>query len=473
MINIISVIIRIIMITSRRNDERAVSPLVGAVLLFAIAVLMLGLFQANLVPSICKSQEAANAASVTKTLENLVSELNEGKQASVTLDTVHYRKYPFLVFPPSPPMIIRIEPYYVNFSYSATLPNGSVVHRSFTVKNSRLIVEMQYFYYPPTKFVYENSALFEIVNNHTVVLIPPAVNNNSLKLVVINKKNISVATNTPYSLNFNSVSEGEFYAKNITVTFKSVCPDAWKKYAEVSGNTVLLKASNVNVYVYRYENRKAENFTLIPLNSNYTVTVNQSVTLGVKAVDDLFAGVPGITVNVSVVGGEVTENHLVTDGNGIATTTFFAKSPGTAEVVFNASGRIVRYTIVVKKLPSFYTTVWLDKSEYDGKTIVGVRYSTIKLYVKVTKDGQPVSNALVYFGVNNSSVAYITGNVYVKKPMMMVGYENYSYTNSSGIATAELQLLENGSVAVYCYSGGSGDVLNLNVVVVGGMGGMM
>ncbi|RUM33202.1 MAG: hypothetical protein DSY33_05205, partial [Archaeoglobus sp.] len=37
--------------------RRGVSPVIGAVMLFAIAVLMIGILQIQLVPSMCKSKE--------------------------------------------------------------------------------------------------------------------------------------------------------------------------------------------------------------------------------------------------------------------------------------------------------------------------------------------------------------------------------------------------------------------------------
>ena len=453
---------------------KGVSPVIGVVLLFATFMLLLSVLQVQLVPSLCKSQEAKNAAVTEKTLETLANELSKGKTASATLDTVHYTKYPFLLFPPAPPLTIRTEKYNISIDYNVTLPNGTTVHKKFNVTCMRLIVENRYFYYPATEYIYESSALFKVQDSRTLNIVPPLMNNESVKLVIVNGRAVSLAVNSPVSINFVPTATGTFYARNITISFHSLCPEGWKNYGEVKGDTVILKGENVLVYVYEYSENTgsqppqietSQNFTLIPMGDNsYTLLPNESIPLSVKAVEpNLFTAVPGVRINVSVAGsGKLSKTNLTTDLNGVATTTFTAERAGTSEVIFNASGKKVVYTITVEQEPGFYRTYWLNKAEYSGKTI----NSTIVLYAKVTKNGEPVAHTFVYFGVNNSSVVELAnytvywwhmGMYYVLEP------QYYNYTNSSGIASVYVVPLENGSVTIYCYSGGSGDELTLKV----------
>ncbi len=458
-------------------SSSGVSPVVGAVLMFVIAMIFLSIMQTQLVPSLCRSQEANNAKAVEKALSEFTLQLSSGKSATLALDTVHYRKYPFLLFPPSPPLIVKVQKYNVTVDYNATLPNGSVVHRTVNLTTSRVVVGLGYFYYPPTSFVYENTALFKREGNATLTVVSPQLSNETVKLVIVNAKERSVATNSPVSLSFTPVAVGEFYAKNLTIRFRSICPQAWAKYAEVNGNEVVLKGENVNVLVYTYSEGDytpaGRNFTLIPLGPDrYTITNNDSISLSVMAVDSIFAPVPGVVVNVSVTGGigTVSPETVTTGRDGVVSTVFHAQKAGSGYVVFNASGKVVKYYITVGKLPTFYTTYWVDKSYYENRTITRIT----PLYAKVTRNGEPVANALVYFGVNNSSVVKIgnaVGEVYMCCCPMMCYYVNVvtgnytNYTNSSGITTIYVQPIENGTVSVYCYSGGSGDTLTLRVRV--------
>jgi len=464
------------MIVMIRN-YKGVSPVIGVVLLFATFMLLLSVLQVQLVPFICKSQEAKNAAVTEKTLETLANELSKGKTASATLDTVHYTKYPFLLFPPVPPLIIKTEKYNISINYNATLPNGTYIHRKFNVTNTRLIVESRYFYYPITEYIYENSALFKVQNNRTLNVVSPLINNGSIRLVIIDGRVVSLAANSPVPINFVPTAAGTFYVRNITISFHSLYPEGWKNYAEVKGDTVTVKGENVQVYVYKYvgntgsqtpQVKVSQNFTLIPLGEdNYTLIANESIPLSVKAVEpNLFTAVPGIEVNVSVAGsGKLSNTNLTTNLNGVATTTFTAEKVGTSEVIFNASGKKVIYTITVEQEPGFYKTYWLNKEDYNGKIIS----STIVLYAKVTKNGEPVANTLVYFGVNNSSVVELANYTTVYNRRMgwwrtyQVEPHYYNYTNSSGIASVYVVPKENGSVTIYCYSGGSGDELSLEV----------
>ncbi len=436
-----------------KNSKLGVSPVIGAVMLFAMLIMLLALFQSQLVPSMCKNQEERNAALIEKSLEKLANELSEGKSTSAVIESVHYQKYPFLYFPPSPPITVELIPYTMHISY-----NTSFGRRTFNITNTRIVVKTYYFYYPQIEYVYENGALFEIENNITMVKIPP----ENKSLTIIDGEKYTVTSNSAIPVRFTLNSEGSFYAKNLTITFNSICPEGWKNYAYVSGNTVKIVIKNVKIYVYRYAQNSEEyeaNLTLLPLsNTNISLALNQSITLSVKAVDEnLMTAIPGVRVNVSVKNGIVSSRELTTNSEGIATTTFTAEKTGNAEVVFNASGRVVTYHITVREIPSFYTTKWINK----GGTVYGYAYNEIPLYVKVTKNGLPVANALVYFGVNNSSVAELIG--YYTKSM---GYTIYSYTNSSGIAKVYLEPIQNGSVEVYCYSGGSGDEITLRVVVL-------
>ena len=457
---------------------RGVSPVIGVVLLFATFMLLLSVLQVQLVPSLCKSQEGKNAAVTEKTLETLANELSKGKTASATLDTVHYTKYPFLLFPPAPPLIIRTEKYNISIDYNVTLPNGTTVHKKFNVTSMRLIVENRYFYYPATGYIYESSALFKVQDSRTLSIVPPLMSNESIRLVIVNGRTVSLAVNSPVSINFVPAATGTFYARNITISFHSLCPEGWKNYGEVRGDTVTVRGENVRVYVYEYSEsmgsqppqiKTSQNFTLIPLGEDsYILLPNESIPLSVKAVEpNLFTAVPGVRVNVSVAGsGKLSKTNLTTDLNGVATTTFTAEKAGTSEVIFNASGKKVVYTITVEQEPGFYRTYWLNKAEYNGKTIS----STIVLYAKVTKNGEPVAHTLVYFGVNNSSVVELANytTVYYWRMGWWRTYQEvepqyYNYTNSSGIASVYVIPKENGSVTIYCYSGGSGDEISLEV----------
>lgn len=441
------------------KDSKAVTPVIGFILLLQILIILLAFIQTTIVPDQLKKIEADNVKSVKSEMVKFSALASTGSDAYLLVKTPEYPHYLFLLTPEPAGFSIWTEPMEVNVSMTLNLPNGSKMNIKETFQSKRLFVRVDNYFYPDTTFVYENTAVFQKNDGRFGLAGDQKMIKNGLNLVII-RSNLSQAYNSPKEFSFKAISSGgRHYAENITVEFDSVNPDYWKRAGfSVSGNTVTASTNGtVSMTVISDVEKRLQPKYMIKMNSfdSYSLSVGDSQELSVLVTDRYLNPVSGIKINVSVSGsiGEVTPYSVETDSSGVARISFKATSPGNGEVTFSSGSLIARYNITVIQpqsgnRSSLVQVNWLNNS---GTWDAGIEGGRKILAVKVTdSQSTPIPGIEVRFSVTNTSVLSLNATT--------------ALTNSDGVARVEASALANGSVKVYAFAGDGGDVLSINVV---------
>lgn len=443
----------------RKLDDSAVSVLLGFILVIMISMITLSVIQTTLVPDLCKKAEADHIDVITN--EMLKANQITTSPFDLKLDMgVHYPRYPFLLTPPTASSTIYSEAFPVNISYVEILPNGSKVERTMNLVSKRIVLTPNYFYYPKTSLIVENTAIFRGIDNGFIVLAEQKAFKKTVSFVILNTTFSSLSTAGSVDLLFIPVSVGDgVLAEDITISFESVYPEYWNESlsqlgyeVNVSGNTVTVKISErISLAVLSYyvfdgisvsspqsmrlmETLKLEPYRIVKINplDTYELKLGETVDLGVKVLDEFNNPVEGIEVDVSVEGGigDVSPIRAYSDEKGEVHVVFSAKNTGSGNVVFTCNGctdvKSVEYGIVVSSLDSVgapYTISW-EKDEYEVYGMYGSKVS-----LEMTAITSPTAvNARVEFATD--------------QPLSTAWFEpNTTFTDDSGKATTTLNII--------------------------------
>ncbi len=446
--------------------ERGVSVLVGFILLMMILMLLLSVIQSVGVPKICEKYEAKAMNSYLEAFSKLSSELAGGESATLTLESVYYPNYLFLLTPSPSSFNLVTKNETISISFQAVLPNGSVQSFELQVPSKLIVLTPGFYYYPSNELIFENTAVFRKVNSKMIVVSQQKMVGAGVTVVGITGKDISISSSSPQSFYFSLLSSGSVDVKNVTLTFDSVNPDYWKEVgATVNGDKVTFKLNNTVLYfrIYGLETQKLfgvkENFggrVLMLENSKISITKGQTVELGIKVVNDYFQPIAGVNVSVKSNVGSVSISKLKTGANGIAKVSVTAEYSG--DVTFTTPYGKATYHITVTSIPlpsgsGPFSVEWVNKSELDsyyGNVWNASKDVEKTLKVSVNYNGEPVNGVNVNFVSTNTSVVYV--------PTQNTTVNGYAEVN----AVAE----NNGSTTLIAYVAGSYDTLNLSVIGV-------
>jgi len=377
-------------------NGRGVSVLVGFILLMLTLMIFVSILQAYVVPSVCKRIELRKLNDLMENIQDIDKNIMNDRLSTVTLDLgVTYPKYMFLITPPQMGSSVVAERFKVNLSYDEILPNGSVLHRTSSYVSDRIRISPNYFYTRGYEFVLENSAIYEYYYKKLVmaVLGQQMFYKDRIYVPILNATFTSFSSAQPVDIVIDPVSYGGYVlARNVTVSFETSCPEYWVNLTpklksmgyivNVSGNKVTVSYANVTrLYItytllfegisisslgYNYKQKPAFIFSIEPT-TNYNLTVDESITLGVEVLDGFNNPVRGYPVNVTLTGvGEVTPSIAYTDSSGVAKVTFTSKTAGKALINFSIPVGSVLYTINV--LSSGVTLQFPYGVTYDANT---------------------------------------------------------------------------------------------------------
>ncbi len=380
-------------------NDRAVSPLIGFILLLAIIMGFLGLVQSKFVPEWNKAVEIEHF----EELESQISEIpkilflstSTGKQGVLSIDAgCEYPNRMILVNPPTASTTITAVPLSIEVDANLTLPSGEVYHysdngRPFNFTTYAIIAEPNYFYLSKRRIVIEHSAVLKIDDLPVSVSDPP-FEKNRIELAILNVTFRSLSTTQQISLTFTPISYGgSVLVKNGTITLK-VLPETFEWWNETlfkifgAGNvsrdeingriSIRIRNTTLGISYIAVQassggsvkvSEKTEPYTILRLQPPYAevnLTAGSTQEFGVKVVDWFLNPIRGGSVRVEVIGGigdlyGASAFDAYTDDEGevwvhLNTTSDFGGDCIPGRVKFNASGVETVYNVTLCK-PSY------------------------------------------------------------------------------------------------------------------------
>ena len=456
-------------------QSNGVSTLVGFILLLLIGMVFLSVVQTQVIPGILKDVEIKHMDEITDDLLKLSSNLLACKLSTVEFDLgVKYPKYLFLLTPQSIPSTISCNRFPFKLNYTDV--NGKIYNLSNIGidKNVRLEITLKNFVNPTYELIFENTAIFKKLGNRFLILSDQKMFlSNAINVYIINTSFSSISTTFPIDLIVVPISYGgENPVNEVTITFKSVYPEYWNKTlrslgykVEVnkSSGIVKVEAKNVTVRIHYIFITKSlsisveessemyktlRNITVIPtemIRATYigvnpiTISVGQSLNLGVRVLDQFRNPVSGVKVKVSVNPSDatVTPTETYTDSNGYAYSVFSSNRVGNYNVVFYSPDYNLSVSYDIYVVSGGGTNISITLSCPEGWDTDGYSQKTIIAYV--TGNGQPLPNCDVVFSANSSNVVFNPSRV---------------ITNESGYAATKVSQTVMGanSYKIYAYA---------------------
>ena len=497
-----------------RTDDRAVTVQIGTVLLFAVLIVLVSLYQASVVPQQNGEVEFNHNQQVQSELQDLRNELRRtavtgtGGSATVTLGT----RYPVRAFfvNPTPPSGTLRTTEAANFVVDNAVADGEVFDywngsaRSFSTAGVVYDPEYSEYQRPPTT-VYRNGLLYNRFADANLTLGGQRlVQGDRISLVAVDGS-LSEAGSGAESVDVQPVSTA---TRTVTVSNESasepvtlVVPtslsgasavELWSesladqsRVETVEPATLAGGQSAVRIVLepgsYELELAKVGVGTGVTGVGPHYVTIargdNASVSTGgnqrvVVEVRDRFNNpVSGATVNVSDLASPVTPTQAETDSDGRATFVYEAPDEaGTERVEFNISRSPLPRERATADLfvdggsgggggNDTYAVNWTDASGagldcdagFTDCTLNANAGTSVDLTANVTADDAPVSQATVDYAVNDSGLGSVT--------------PAEGITGNDGEAATRLDVAEaNGTVDVYAASGDAVDPVTVTVV---------
>ncbi|MEM4459492.1 MAG: DNRLRE domain-containing protein [Archaeoglobaceae archaeon] len=466
-------------------NTKAVSPLIGFILLMAIVMGAIGILQSTAVPQWNKAVEAKHFNSlkyeVADISEVVAISASTGAPAKVVLKAgVDYPNYYVLISPPKASTTISAKSLQINI-------NGTPINVSDNT--SAIIVEPNYFYSSRTKLIYEHSAVLRLENSGVLEESrQSSFSNNSISIYIIRAKFNNFATTESASLILVPVSVGgrnvfsgdisfecfdESTAEWWNSTLKSIYNNSDVEISR-NGNVVEIKnLKNITLSISVFEayaltsgevslTPPPRSYRLTPITSTtiFDVYLHSTIPLGAKVVDEY--GNPARNVTVGIIDPCNDNSPQVSDERGEVWYYFNANCSGTQTVSFRVDGSTQSFTITVHSVTSTtgegaFEIEWYKDSNlitnYDWNVSEIGNETDFFVRVVFTTFGIPAPGVPVYFVLNNTSVLSIASKD--------------DKTNSTGWAKVNLTALENGTVAIAAIVADSFGVLNITVTNAG------
>ncbi len=284
-------------------NKKAVSPVVGFVLVLAVISLSMALLQAQFLPAWEKRSEAKSSSRLLSEVSKIPEVLTQSSSTILKLDLgVRYTKYPLLVSPPSTAGYVRFIP--ENVTINATIA-GTTTPYNRSYKTDAILVHPFYVYLSDRMYLYEYGAVFENGSNYYRPV--PVVNQisfykNTICIPILNSTEREVAgTNIP--LNFFLVSKSTgIPLENVNITVETKNVNYWNhtlraiygaSNISVRGNDVTVHVRSITLYTPSWvvsSQKVSSNMTravskIVPLSGVVYVSDNSVTPVGVVVVD--------------------------------------------------------------------------------------------------------------------------------------------------------------------------------------------
>ncbi|MEM5824006.1 MAG: CARDB domain-containing protein [Archaeoglobaceae archaeon] len=460
-------------------NSKAVSPLIGFILLMAIVMGLIGILQSTAVPQWNKAVEAKHLSElkygVAGVSEVISLSASTGNPAKIVLKAgVDYPNYYVLVSPPKASTTISTKDLGIRV-------DGTI---AIEEKTSAILVEPNYFYSWRSKLIYEHSAVLRLEDSFVLKESDQiSFSNNSISLYIIKANFNSFATTESANLIFIPVSIGgrNLFSGNISFEcfdektaewWNSTLSEVYRNNSEVrvsrNGNVVNIEnLKNITLSISVFEayalssgevtvNPSLKNLNLTPLSPlSMTVSKNSVVLLGVR-VNGAYGSVKNVPVSIT---DTSIGNTIVLFSNDVGEVwySFYAKEIGSYTVTFSVEDDSRSFNIeVVQQAGSCggtFTLTWFNESgETSNEVWTCDDYICEREFtLNVKYQGSNVREAFVNFAVSNNIIS-------VDK--------NTSYTNSNGNVTVRV-MATNTTLGLAYLIGIVGDtvkILPINVI---------
>ncbi len=455
-------------------ESKAVSPVVGMVLILAIIAGLMSIIQTKYVPQWDYQKEAQTFRTLLSEMNSIPSILTQ-KSTSTSIQIhagVEYPQYPFLINPSASYGILKTVPEKVKVSYKVY---GSSIKEEFN--SSAIVVSPLYLYMNPVNITYEHGAVIEYGKNYRrpIMLSQVAFSKNEINIPIITSKNTSYAAES-VTLHFYMISSGkEKKVYNLSLSFETLYPELWKTTLEkiygkdatvkVSGNYITI-SFNRSLYLAIPAWSLSTQPTSISNTSSHSVSAilvtPQHIYLNPGEVDSVSMQIldkygnpmKNATVEVKVendsvckilANNTVTDKiNLTTDFNGICRVYLKGFLPGSTKVIAKtdipsspsgSNETVFNVTVTNKETGSSYEL----KVIHANSTEIG---SYIKYYSKgccckhKCSSYYPVYlyDILVKATKNGKSVKNVPVNFYLIDSEDNIVYMGIAFTNTSGYA---------------------------------------
>ncbi|MEM2716836.1 MAG: hypothetical protein QW455_04335, partial [Archaeoglobaceae archaeon] len=355
-------------------NSKAVSPLIGFILLMAIVMGLIGILQSTAVPQWNKAVEAKHLSElkygVADVSEVVSLSASTGNPAKVVLKAgVDYPNYYVLFSPPKASTTISTKDLGIRVDGDVSVGGE---RREFRLENttSAIIVEPNYFYSSRSKLIYEHSAVLRLEDSFVLKESDQiSFSNNSISLYIIKANFNSFATTESANLIFIPVSIGgrNLFSGNISFEcfdektaewWNSKLSDVYRNNSEVkvsrTGNVVSLEnLKNVTLSISVFEayalatgeilpNPSQAQYNLIAITStSFNVYLHSTLGLGARVVDSYGNPVRGVGVVINDPCNGDTQK--ISDERGEVWYYFNANCTGNQLVNFGVDGSTVTF----------------------------------------------------------------------------------------------------------------------------------
>lgn len=230
-------------------DEKAVSEVIGAILILTIIVAFLAIQQVYSVPAWNKELEFAHFNSLYDDFLDMKRVIQETPvydqpRTAVLHTSLDYPARMFLMNPskPSATFTTRSDKQVV-ITYNGNIPEN--------VTSCTIRLEERYNYFPAPAFILEHGMIIGDTGSVKYRIDPPLLTNNSMDVLLVNCDNTSVGSTATLNLQVYPVRFNSSSVNNASISFSTDYPALWGDYLnstgaqwKLSGNIITVNYTN-------------------------------------------------------------------------------------------------------------------------------------------------------------------------------------------------------------------------------------
>ena len=460
---------------SLHSDRKAVSPLIGFVLMLAIIMGLIGIMQSKWVPAWNKEVEAKHLDRISYEMAELSEAItlaaSSGSPAKVVLEAgVSYPQYYVLISPSKAAGTVERRLLNVNVSGVGNFTSSAIIFRP------------NYLYSSSPKFVFEHSAVLKVQDSHIIADSDQnSFSRDRVTLYIFNASFHPFSTTDNLNFLLYPVSYGGTTRYSGTVEFE--CYDEntaqwWNATlsaiygadnVSVRGNSISLRLDNVELSINYMRvaatpagalilKEELEPVFLRPLLNNettYRVSTGEVRDFGVLVLDKFLNPVRDQDkLSMVSVSAECGACEVYTNPSGEVWCTFTAGESECQGVLrFSLGSEFVEYDVDVMKLGlggGIFDVAWNVSGPYEWN-VSSVGYEK-NFKVTVSYNSNPVANINVDIAADNASV---------------ISFPSSVVTDSRGESIVDVWALSNGTANLFAAIGGSIATLELHITGVG------